>query len=87
MECSYVVKHIRTKTVSVGIYTLCIVCRNKYVGVCLSDSALIIAFKMTSSCSMIVCTQKSLCLLIIKMNADDGSSFLKKLLLVFRDLP
>ena len=30
---------------------------------------------------MIVCTQNH-CLLIIKMNADDGSSFFKKLLLV-----
>ena len=28
VDCSYVVKHIRTKTVSIGIYTLCIVCRN-----------------------------------------------------------
>ena len=43
---------------------------------------MIITFKMTSSGSMIVCTQKSLCLLIIEMNADDGSSFFKKLLLV-----
>ena len=56
----------------------------KSVCVCLSDSAMIIAFKMTSSVSMIVCTQKSLCLFIIEMNADDGSTFFKKLLLVIR---
>ena len=48
----------------------------------MSDSAMIIAFKRTSSGSMIVCMQKALCLVILKMNADDGSSFFKKLLLV-----
>ena len=35
VDCSYVVKHILTKTVSIGVYTLSIVCRNLYVCVCL----------------------------------------------------
>ena len=65
----------------VNWYLYTVYCMYELICLCLFDSAIIIAFKITSSGSMIVCTQKSLCLLKIKMNADDGSSFFKKLYL------